>query len=60
MEMRTLVRMEGGTSGPKGTCGPRTTRPRGTAGPRTTRPGDRLVLGSRVRGDNSKGGHPVL
>ena len=52
--------MEGGDLVSRGTCGPRTSCPRGTAGPRTTRPGGQLVLGSRVRGDNSKGGHPVL
>ena len=48
--------MEGRHLVPRGTCGPRTSCPRGTACPRTIRPGGQLVLGSRVRGDDSKGG----
>ena len=47
----------GGTHGPHG---PRTSCPRGTRGPRTSCPGGQLVLGLRVRGDNLRGGHPIL
>ena len=38
----------------------RTSCPRGTRGPRTNCPGGRAVLRPRVRGDNFRGGHPVL
>ena len=44
----------------RGTAGPRTRCPRGTRSPRTSCPGGQLVLGPRVRGDISMGGHPVL
>ena len=44
----------------RGTRGPRTSCPGGTHGPRTGCPGGQLVLGTRVRWDNLRGGHPIL
>ena len=46
----------GGTTGPRGTVSPKWGHT--VLGPLVSR--GQLILGSRVRGDNSRGGHPVL